>query len=125
MKIQDGCDYKCTYCTIPLARGQSRSDNIENIVNNVKKIALKGFREIVLTGINLGDFGNLKGKLKNKNNGLIDPLNQLENIDDVERYRLSSIEPNLLSDEIIKFIYHSKKFYHISIFHYKVVVIKF
>ena len=110
LKIQDGCDYKCTYCTIPLARGKSRSDNIENIVNNVKKIALKGFREIVLTGINLGDFGNLKGKLKNKNNGLIDLLNQLENIDDVERYRLSSIEPNLLSDEIIKFIYHSKKF---------------
>ena len=110
LKIQDGCDYKCTYCTIPLARGQSRSDSIENIVKNVKKIVSKGSKEIVLTGINLGDFGNLKGKLKEKNNGLIDLLNELENITDVNRYRISSIEPNLLSDEIIKFVSHSKKF---------------
>ncbi len=110
LKIQDGCDYKCTYCTIPLARGQSRSDSIENVVKNVKKIVSKGSKEIVLTGINLGDFGNLKGKLKEKNNGLIDLLNELENIKDVNRYRISSIEPNLLSDEIIKFVSHSKKF---------------
>ena len=110
LKIQDGCDYKCTYCTIPLARGQSRSDSIENVVKNAKKIASKGFKEIVLTGINLGDFGNLNGKLKAKNNGLIDLLNELENISDVNRYRISSIEPNLLSDEIIKFVSQSNKF---------------
>lgn len=110
LKIQDGCDYKCTYCTIPLARGQSRSDSIENVVKNVKKIVSKGFKEIVLTGINLGDFGNLNGKLKEKNNGLINLLNELENIIGVKRYRISSIEPNLLSDEIIEFVSHSKKF---------------
>ena len=110
LKIQDGCDYKCTYCTIPLARGQSRSDSIQNVVKNAKKIVSKGFKEIVLTGINLGDFGNLNGKLKAKNNGLIDLLNELENISDVDRYRISSIEPNLLSDEIIKFVSQSKKF---------------
>lgn len=110
LKIQDGCDYKCTYCTIPLARGQSRSDSIQNVVKNAKKIVSKGFKEIVLTGINLGDFGNLNGKLKAKNNGLIDLLNELENISDVDRYRISSIEPNLLSDEIIKFVSQSKNF---------------
>ena len=110
LKIQDGCDYKCTYCTIPLARGQSRSDSIENVVKNVKKIVSKGIKEIVLTGINLGDFGNLHGKLKDKKSGLIDLLNELENIVDVERYRISSIEPNLLSNEIIKFMSQSRKF---------------
>jgi len=110
LKIQDGCDYKCTYCTIPLARGQSRSDSIENVVKNVKKIALKGFKEIVLTGINLGDFGNVNGKLKEKSKGLLALLNELENVVGVKRYRISSIEPNLLSYEIIKFVSQSKKF---------------
>ena len=110
LKIQDGCDYKCTYCTIPLARGQSRSDSIENIVQNVKKIASNGFKEIVLTGINIGDYGNLNGKLKKKNSGLISLLNELENISGVNRYRISSIEPNLLSDDILKFVSNSKKF---------------
>ncbi len=110
LKIQDGCDYKCTYCTIPLARGQSRSDSIENVVKNVKKIVSKGFKEIVLTGINLGDYGNQNGKLKKKNSGLINLLNELENISGASRYRISSIEPNLLSDEIIKFVSQSKKF---------------
>mgnify|MGYP001188319327 FL=1 len=110
LKIQDGCDYKCTYCTIPLARGKSRSDSVENVVKNVKKIVSKGFKEIVLTGINLGDFGNLNGKLKKKNNALIDLLNELEEISGVNRYRISSIEPNLLSDEMIKFVSISKKF---------------
>ena len=109
LKIQDGCDYKCTYCTIPLARGQSRSDSIKNIVKNVKKIVSKGFKEIVLTGINLGDYGKLNGKLKEKNSGLINLLFELENIPGVSRYRISSIEPNLLSDEIIEFVSHSKK----------------
>ena len=110
LKIQDGCDYKCTYCTIPLARGQSRSDSIKNIVKNVKKIVSKGFKEIVLTGINLGDYGKLNGKLKKKNSGLINLLFELENIPGVSRYRISSIEPNLLSDEILKFVSKSKKF---------------
>ena len=110
LKIQDGCDYKCTYCTIPLARGQSRSDSIKNIVKNVKKIVSKGFKEIVLTGINLGDYGKLNGKLKEKNSGLINLLFELENIPGVSRYRISSIEPNLLSDEILKFVSKSKKF---------------
>ena len=110
LKIQDGCDYKCTYCTIPLARGKSRSDSIENVVKNVKKIVTKGFKEIVLTGINLGDFGNINGKLKEKNNALIDLLNELEDISGINRYRISSIEPNLLSDEMIKFVSQSKKF---------------
>lgn len=110
LKIQDGCDYKCTYCTIPLARGQSRSDSIKNIVKNVKKIVSKGFKEIVLTGINLGDYGKLNGKLKEKNSGLINLLFELENIPGVSRYRISSIEPNLLSHEILKFVSKSKKF---------------
>ena len=110
LKIQDGCDYKCTYCTIPLARGQSRSDSIENVIKNVKKIVSKGFKEIVLTGINLGDYGNFNGKLNKKNSGLINLLNKLENISGVIRYRISSIEPNLLSDEIIEFVSQSKKF---------------
>jgi len=110
LKIQDGCDYKCTYCTIPLARGQSRSDSIENVLKNVKKIVSKGFKEIVLTGINLGDYGNFNGKLNKKNSGLINLLNKLENISGVIRYRISSIEPNLLSDEIIEFVSQSKKF---------------
>ena len=110
LKIQDGCDYKCTYCTIPLARGQSRSDSINNVVQNIKKIVSMGFKEIVLTGINLGDYGNQNGKLKEKNSGLINLLNELENISGVSRYRISSIEPNLLSDEIIKFVSHSEKF---------------
>ncbi len=110
LKIQDGCDYKCSYCTIPLARGQSRSDSIENVVKNVKKIVSKGFKEIVLTGINLGDYGNVNGKLKEKNSGLINLLNELENISGVSRYRISSIEPNLLTDEIIKIVSCSQKF---------------
>ena len=109
LKIQDGCDYKCTYCTIPLARGKSKSDSIDNVISNVKKIVSKGFKEIVLTGINLGDFGNVNGKLRDKNSGLINLLNKLENIVGVERYRISSIEPNLLSDEIIDFVSKSKK----------------
>ena len=94
----------------PLARGQSRSDSIENVIKNVKKIVSKGFKEIVLTGINLGDYGNFNGKLNKKKTGLINLLNKLENISGVIRYRISSIEPNLLSDEIIEFVSQSKKF---------------
>ena len=103
LKIQDGCDYPCTYCTIPLARGKSRSDNISNIVKNAKKIADNGIKEIVLTGVNIGDF-------KENNKRFIDLIKELDKVDGIERYRISSIEPNLITDEIIDFVKNSKKF---------------
>ena len=103
LKIQDGCNYPCTYCTIPLARGKSRSDNISNIVKNAKKIADNGIKEIVLTGVNIGDF-------KENNKRFIDLIKELDKVDGIERYRISSIEPNLITDEIIDFVKNSKKF---------------
>ena len=103
LKIQDGCDYPCTYCTIPLARGKSRSDTISNIVNNAKIIAKNGIKEIVLTGVNIGDF-------KEEKKRFIDLIKQLDNVKGIERYRISSIEPNLITDEIIDFVKNSKKF---------------
>ena len=103
LKIQDGCDYPCTYCTIPLARGKSRSDNISNIVKNAKEIADNGIKEIVLTGVNIGDF-------KENNKRFIDLIRELDKVDGIERYRISSIEPNLITDEIIDFVKNSKKF---------------
>ena len=110
LKIQDGCDYKCSYCTIPLARGGSRSDSLINIFDNVKSISQNGVKEIVLTGVNIGDFG--KGEFGNKKHKhtfleLIKGLDQFEGID---RFRISSIEPNLLKSEIIDFISTSKRF---------------
>ena len=105
MKIQDGCDYPCTYCTIPLARGKSRSDSIKNILENVKNIANKGIKEIVLTGVNIGDF---KDKYDGRN--FTELIKELDKIDGVERYRISSIEPNLITDEIIDLISKSHKF---------------
>lgn len=104
LKVQDGCDYSCTFCTIPLARGMSRSDRIENVVANVKKIAASGVKEIVLTGVNLGDFGN------DKENNFTALIKQLDQLDNLVRFRISSIEPNLLKDEIIEFVAQSKKF---------------
>jgi len=104
LKIQDGCDYPCTYCTIPLARGNSRNDTIENVIKNANEIASKGFKEIVLTGVNIGDFG------RTNDENFFDLLKQLDNVDGIERYRISSIEPNLLTDEIICFVAQSKKF---------------
>lgn len=99
LKIQTGCDYPCTYCTIPKARGKSRSGTIKNIINNAKEIASNGIKEIVLTGINVGDYGKgLDKELK-----FIDLLKELDNVKGIERIRISSIEPNLLTDEIIKF----------------------
>lgn len=106
LKIQDGCDYKCTFCTIPLARGRSRSDTIENIVANARKLAAQGVREIVLTGVNIGDYG--KG-LENKDT-FLDVIKALDEIEEVSRFRISSIEPNLLSNEIIQFVAQSKRF---------------
>lgn len=110
LKVQDGCDYKCSFCTIPLARGKSRSNTIENIVKNVNEIVSNGIREIVLTGINLGDFGKRQSNYLKTNENFLKLIKTLDKIDGVERYRLSSIEPNLLTDEIITFISNSKRF---------------
>ena len=110
LKVQDGCDYKCSFCTIPLARGKSRSNSIENVVKNVKEIISNGIKEIVLTGINLGDFGKRQSDSFVTNEGFLGLIKTLDKIDGVERYRVSSIEPNLLTDEIISFISKSNKF---------------
>jgi threonylcarbamoyladenosine tRNA methylthiotransferase MtaB len=106
LKVQDGCDYNCSFCTIPLARGKSRSNTIESVLNDVKKIAESGVREIVLTGVNLGDFNYLD----EKRIGFLDLIRELDNTKDIERFRISSIEPNLLTNEIIEFVSKSKKF---------------
>jgi threonylcarbamoyladenosine tRNA methylthiotransferase MtaB len=110
LKVQDGCDYNCSFCTIPMARGKSRSDETNNIIENVKAIAAGGAKEIVLTGINLGDFG--KGYAGGKKHGenFFDLIKELDALGDIERYRISSIEPNLLSNEIIEFVSNSKHF---------------
>ena len=110
LKVQDGCDYKCSFCTIPLARGKSRSNTIENVVKNVNEIISNGIREIVLTGINLGDFGKRQADNIKTNEDFFELIKTLDEIDGVERYRVSSIEPNLLKDEIISFISKSKRF---------------
>ena len=110
LKVQDGCDYKCSFCTIPLARGKSRSNSISNVIENVYKIASQNIKEIVLTGINLGDFGKTENKELNSN--FFDLVKELDSLDLDIRFRISSIEPNLLSDEIINFISTSKKFVH-------------
>jgi len=107
LKVQDGCDYPCTYCTIPLARGGSRSDTIENVVNRAKQIAESGVKEIVLTGVNLGDFGIRSGQREDK---FFDLVKALDEVEGIERIRISSIEPNLLSNEIISFVASSKRF---------------
>lgn len=107
LKIQDGCDYSCTFCTIPLARGSSRSDTLENVVKNAQQIAHSGVKEIVLTGVNTGDFGIQNG---NRAERFVDLVKALDQVDGVERIRISSIEPNLLSDEIIEFVSSSKRF---------------
>jgi len=107
LKVQDGCDYSCAFCTIPLARGKSRSDTIENILNNASEIASKGVKEIVLTGVNTGDYGIIKNK---RESCFIDLIRALDEIDGIERFRISSIEPNLLTDEIIDFVSKSERF---------------
>lgn len=110
LKVQDGCDYKCTYCTIPLARGISRSDTIESVVKNAKEIAAKGIKEIVLTGVNIGDYG--KGEFGNKKHEhtFLDLITELDQVEGIERIRISSIEPNLLKDESIDLVAKSKRF---------------
>jgi threonylcarbamoyladenosine tRNA methylthiotransferase MtaB len=126
LKVQDGCDYNCSFCTIPMARGKSRSDSIENVLANVKELADSGVKEIVLTGVNLGDFKSpspypLKGEVAeieakellkdvdNKEN-FFALIKELDKVEGIERFRISSIEPNLLTNEIIEFVSNSKKF---------------
>ena len=110
LKVQDGCDYKCTYCTIPLARGISRSDKLSNIISSAESISKSGIKEIVLTGVNIGDYG--KGELgqKKHDNTFLELITELDKVDGIARIRISSIEPNLLSDEIIHFVANSNKF---------------
>ena len=105
LKIQDGCDYPCSYCTIPLARGKSRCDTVKNILTNASKIAENGIKEIVITGVNIGEFIDPE-----TNESFYNLIRKLEDVDGIERYRISSIEPNLITDEIIKFVKKSKKF---------------
>ena len=110
LKVQDGCDYKCTYCTIPLARGISRSDTLKNVLNNAKEISKQDIKEIVLTGVNIGDYG--KGEFGNKKHEhtFLDLVKELDKVEGIERLRISSIEPNLLKNETIDFVSKSNTF---------------
>lgn len=110
LKVQDGCDYKCTYCTIPLARGISRSDKLENVLENAAEISAKGIKEIVLTGVNIGDYG--KGEFGNKKHEhtFLELVKALDEVEGIERLRISSIEPNLLKNETIDFVAQSNTF---------------
>ncbi len=111
LKVQDGCDYNCSFCTIPLARGSSRSDTVINAVKNAHDIAKQNVKEIVLTGVNLGDFGNNESKTSNrKEETFFDLVKELDKVEGIERFRISSIEPNLLKDEIIEYVAQSKRF---------------
>ena len=117
LKVQDGCDYNCSFCTIPAARGKSRSDSIEHIISNVKELAANGAKEVVLTGINLGDFRPPAPQRRNfeetpsaEKQNFYSLINELDKIDGIQRYRISSIEPNLLTNEIIEFVANSDKF---------------
>ena len=104
LKVQDGCDYWCTYCTIPKARGRARSGSIEQIVSQARQVAAEGGKEIVITGVNIGEFG------KGRDDNFLDLIKELDKVEGIERYRISSIEPNLLTDEIIEFVATSKRF---------------
>jgi threonylcarbamoyladenosine tRNA methylthiotransferase MtaB len=116
LKVQDGCDYNCSFCTIPMARGKSRSDNVANVVKTAETLTAGGVKEIVLTGVNLGDFG--KGPagagstiaINNREENFFDLVKALDKVEGIERYRISSIEPNLLTNEIIEFVANSNKF---------------
>ncbi len=110
LKVQDGCNYNCSFCTIPLARGKSRSDTIENVMINTKALAEKGVKEIVLTGVNLGDFGRGANGSKILQENFFDLIKELDEVEGISRFRISSIEPNLLTNEIIEFVTNSKKF---------------
>lgn len=107
LKVQDGCNYHCSFCTIPLARGKSRSDSIENIVAQAKQVAQQGTREIVLTGVNIGDYGIVANRRKTN---FLELIKALEEVNEIKRFRISSIEPNLLTDDIINWVAHSQRF---------------
>jgi threonylcarbamoyladenosine tRNA methylthiotransferase MtaB len=116
LKVQDGCDYNCSFCTIPMARGKSRSDSIANVVANAEQLARQGVKEIVLTGVNLGDFGKGPGgagtsvPISTRDENFFQLVQELDKIEGIDRYRISSIEPNLLTNEIIEFVANSDKF---------------
>ena len=110
LKVQDGCDYKCTYCTIPLARGISRSDTLENVLANAREISGRGIREIVLTGVNIGDYGKGENGDKRHKHTFLDLVCALDEVPGIERVRISSIEPNLLKNETIEFVAGSRHF---------------
>jgi len=110
LKVQDGCDYNCSFCTIPMARGKSRSDSIANVVRNATELGEGGIKEIVLTGINLGDFGKSEAGLKYKDENFFLLVQALDEVTGIERFRISSIEPNLLTNDIIEWVAHSKRF---------------
>ena len=121
LKVQDGCDYNCSFCTIPLARGKSRSDSIQNVLKNVEHLAAHGVKEIVLTGVNLGDFGGdltpthskgegFRGTPQKRRENFFALIKELDKVEGIQRYRISSIEPNLLTNEIIEFVANSDKF---------------
>jgi threonylcarbamoyladenosine tRNA methylthiotransferase MtaB len=113
LKVQDGCDYNCSFCTIPMARGKSRSDTIANVVANANRFAAKGVKEIILTGVNLGDFGiteSITSAGLTRQETFFELIQQLDEVEGIDRYRISSIEPNLLSNDIISFVAQSKKF---------------
>jgi len=117
LKVQDGCDYNCSFCTIPLARGKSRSDSIDNVVRNAERLSAQGIKEIVLTGVNLGDFSPHRASSNgggpassSRQENFFDLIKELDKVEGIKRYRISSIEPNLLSNEIIEFVANSEKF---------------
>ena len=110
LKVQDGCDYKCTYCTIPQARGKSRSGTIPELLDNIKYLVASGVKEIVLTGVNIGDYGIFDTKSKKRETNFHELISNIDIIPDLNRVRISSIEPNLLSDEIIQFVHNSNSF---------------
>ncbi len=110
LKVQDGCDYTCAFCTIPMARGKSRSDTVVNVLKKVEELAVSGVKEIVLTGVNLGDFGKGPEGNKKHDETFLDLIKSIEVVDGIERYRISSIEPNLLTNQVIEFVANSDKF---------------
>lgn len=110
LKVQDGCDYQCSFCTIPLARGKSRSDSLTHVLENVHNLAAKGIQEIVLTGLNLGDFGNTEPGTKRKTENFLELCRALDQIKEIPRFRISSIEPNLLNNDIIDLVANSDRF---------------
>ena len=110
LKVQDGCDYTCTFCTIPMARGKSRSDSVEKVVLNVEQLAANGVKEIVLTGVNLGDFGKGPQGARQHEDNFYDLVKALDKVEGISRYRISSIEPNLLTNDIVELVANSNKF---------------